>query len=165
MKRLALIFAALIATAVAGFGQTPGGRTWPPASGTRARIQSPVLGVGRHVGTIESAAGDTLQFRLAEGGFSVPLKSSDITAIEVSGGTHTAKAKWAAIGIVAGAAIGAVIGSATYTPCKNSFACIGDIGGRSGSVAVGAVAGALVGGVAGALLGTRRQESWIPVSR
>jgi hypothetical protein len=164
MKRLALIFAALIATAAAGVAQ-PGGRSWPPVAGTRARIQAPPLGVGRHVGTIESVTGDTLQFRAADAGFSVPLKPSDITVIEYSAGTHTAKAKWAAIGFLAGAAVGAGIGSATYTPCKDSFRCIGDIGGRQGSMAVGAVAGALVGGVVGVLVGARHHETWVPASR
>jgi hypothetical protein len=95
---------------------------------------------------------------------SVALKPSEITMIEVSTGTHTAKAKWAAIGFLVGAAAGAGIGSATYKQCRDSFACIGDIGGRSGSVALGAIAGALCGGVAGALWGTRRHETWAPVS-
>jgi hypothetical protein len=134
-------------------------------AGARARILSPVLGTERQVGTIESVKGDTLLFRRAEGVGSVSLKPSEITMIEVSAGTHTAKAKWAAIGFLAGAAAGAGIAAATYTPCKDSFACIGDIGGRSGSVGLGAIVGALSGGVAGALWGTRRRETWMPVSR
>jgi hypothetical protein len=165
MKCLALIFVGLIGTTVAGFAQTPKGTSWPPTAGARARIVSPVFGVERQVGTIESVTGDTLHFRRADGGSSVSLKPSEITMIEVSAGTHTAKAKWAAIGLLAGAAAGAGIAAATYTPCRDSFACIGDIGGRSGSIGFGAIVGALSGGVAGALWGTRRQESWTPVSR
>ena len=164
MKCLALIFVGLVGTAVAGFAQTPGAPTWPPAAGARARILSPVLGGERRVGTVESVTGDTLRFRPAEG-FSVSLKPSDITRIDVSTGTHTAKAKWAAIGFLVGAAAGAGIGSATYKQCRDSFACIGDIGGRSGSVALGAVFGGLLGGAAGTLWGTRRLETWVPVSR
>jgi hypothetical protein len=164
MKRLALIFAAFLAATTAGVAQAPKGTNWPPPAGTRARISSPALGVGRHVGTIESVVGDTLQFRTAEG-FSVPLKPAEITMMEVSAGTHTSKLKWAAIGLLTGAGLGAVVGSATYTPCRDSFKCIGDIGGRKGSVALGAVAGALVGVAAGTLVGARHREAWIPVSR
>jgi hypothetical protein len=125
---------------------------------------SPVFGGEREIGTIESVIGDTLEFR-PEGVGTVSLKPSEITTIEVSAGTHTSKAKWAAIGLLVGAGVGAVIGSATYTPCKDSFACIGDIGGRSGNVAIGAIFGALSGGIVGALWGSRRQESWMPVTR
>ena len=164
MKCLALIIVGLLGTAVAGFAQTPGATSWPPAAGARARILSPVFGGQKQVGTVESVTGDTLRFR-PEGLSSVSLKPSDITMIEVSTGTHTAKAKWAAIGFLAGAAAGAGIGSATYKPCKDSFACIGDIGGRSGSIGLGAIFGALFGGAAGTLWGTRRLETWVPVSR
>jgi hypothetical protein len=163
MKCLALIFGGLIGTAVTGFAQTPSSPSWPPTAGSRARIVSPALGVGRQVGTIESVIGDTLKFRREDGAGSVSLKPSEITMIEVSAGTHTAKAKWAAIGLLAGAAAGAGIGAATYKPCKDSFACIGDIGGRSGSIALGAILGALSGGIAGTLWGTQRRETWTPV--
>ena len=165
MKYLALVFIGFIGTAVAGFAQTPQDRSWPPTAGTRVRILSPVLGIKPEIGTVDSVAGTTVQFRRADGSSSISLNPSEITTIEVSGGTHTAKLKWAAIGLVAGAAIGSFIGSATYKPCRDSFACIGDIGGRSGSILLGAVAGGLTGGAAGALLGAQRQESWIPVSR
>ena len=164
MKCLAMIFVALVGTAAAGFAQTPGPTSWPPAAGVRARILSPVLGGERRVGTVESVTGDTLRFRPAEG-FSVSLKPSEITMIEISTGTHTAKAKWAAIGFLAGAAAGAGIAAATYKPCRDSFACIGDIGGRSGSIGFGALAGALPGLAAGTLWGARRLETWVPVSR
>jgi hypothetical protein len=164
MKCLALIFVGLIGTAVDGFAQTPTNTSWPPTAGARVRIESPVFGGERQVGTIESVTSDTLHFR-ADGGSSVSLTPSQITKLEVSAGTHTAKAKWAAIGFLAGAAAGAGIASATYTPCRDSYACISDIGGRKGSVGMGAIAGALAGVVAGALWGSRRQEIWTPVSR
>ena len=165
MKCLALIFVGVMGTAVAGIAQTPGRISWPLSAGTRVRILSPVLGGERQVGTIASVAGDTLQFRPTESVSTVSLKPSEITTIEVSAGTHTARAKWAALGFLVGAGAGAGIGSATYTPCKDSFKCIGDIGGRSGNVALGAIAGALTGGVAGALWGSRRRESWVPLTR
>jgi hypothetical protein len=164
LKCLALIFVGLIGTAVAGFAQPGKSTSWPPAVGARVRIESPVFGGETQVGTIESVTGDTLHFRRADGA-SRSLTPSEITMIEVSTGTHTAKAKWAAIGFLAGAAAGAGIAAATYTPCRDSFACISDIGGRKGSIGLGAIFGALSGGVVGALWGTRRHETWTPVSR
>jgi hypothetical protein len=162
MKFLALIFAGLVGVTVTGFAQTAASAKWPPIPGSRVRILSPVFG-GRQVGTIGPVTGDTIQFRAEE--FSVSLTPSQITSIDVSAGTHTSKAKWAAIGFLVGAGAGAAIGSATYTPCKDSFACIGDIGGRKGNVALGAFFGALSGGIAGALLGARGRESWVSVHR
>jgi hypothetical protein len=161
MKFLALIFVGLVAITITGSAQSVAGAKWPPIPGSRARILSPVFG-GRQVGTIGIVTGDTIQFRAEE--FSVSLTPAQITRIDVSAGTHTSKAKWAAIGFLVGAGVGAAIGSATYTPCKDSFACIGDIGGRKGNIAVGAFLGALSGGIAGALLGARGRESWVSVS-
>lgn len=161
MKCLALIFVGLLGTAVAGSAQSPTGTSWPPPVGARVRIVSPVLGLERQVGTIESVTGDTLRFRRADGVGPVSLKPSEITTIEVSAGTHTAKAKWAGIGSLAGAVAGGVIGAATYTPCS----CIGDIFGRGGSIGIGVILGALTGGIGGALWGTRRQETWAAVAR
>ena len=164
MKLVALAVIGLTATSAAALAQTAGNTNSPPAAGQRVRIQSPVLGVQRQVGTIESVTGDTLHFRRAEDGASASLKSSDITRIEVSAGTHTSKAKGAAIGLLVGGAVGAIIGSATYTPCKGGFECIGDIGGRSMEVAAYGILGALTGGIAGALFGSRHRETWKPVS-
>ena len=163
MKFLALIFVGLVGITVTGLAQTAASTNWPPIAGSRARILSPVLGGERRVGTIESVTGDTLQFR-GDGFNSVSLKPSQITRIELSAGTHhTAKAKWAAIGLLVGAGAGAAVGSATYKPCRDSFACIGDIGGRKGQIAGGALVGALVGGIAGALWGASGRETWVPL--
>ena len=165
MKRLALILAGLIGTAAAGIAQSPNSASWPPAVGVRARIASPAVGVERQIGTIESVSTDTLKFRLADDGNLISIKPSEIKSIEVSAGTHTAKAKWAAIGFLVGAGAGAGIASATYKQCRDSFKCIGDIGGRKGSVGMGAIAGALAGGMAGVLWGARRHEDWTPMTR
>ena len=162
MKFLALIFFGLVGITVTGSAQAVAAAKWPPIPGSRVRIVSPVFGGEPHVGKIESVRGDTLQFAAAE--FGVLLTPSFITRIDVSAGTHTSKAKWAAIGFLVGAGVGAAIGSATYTPCKDSFKCIGDIGGRKGNAAVGAVFGALGCAIAGALLGAHGRESWVPVS-
>ena len=162
MKFLALIFVGLVGMTITASAQGVGPVKWPPVPGSRVRILSPVFNGRTHVGKITAVRGDTLQFDSEE--FGVSLLPSMITSIDVSAGTHTSKAKWAAIGLVVGAAAGAAIGSATYTPCRDSFKCIGDIGGRKGNVAIGAVFGALSGGIAGALLGALRRETWVPVS-
>jgi len=162
MRVVAFAVIALAVTPTALLAQTAGTAAWPPAAGQRVRIQSPVLGVQRQVGTIEAVAGDTIHFRRVEDGASASLTPSDISKIEVSAGTHTSKAKGAAIGLLVGGAVGAVIGGATYTPCEG-LACIGDIGGRSGSVVAVGILGALTGGIAGALWGSQHRETWKPV--
>jgi len=164
MRLVALAVIGLAATSAVASAQTASNTMSPPV-GTRVRIQSAVLGIGRQVGTVESVAGDTLHFRRAEDGASAALKSSDITRIEVSAGTHTSKAKGAAIGLLVGAAVGAAIGAAIYKPChSDGFECLGDIGGRSMESAAYGILGALTGGIAGALFGSRHRETWKPVS-
>jgi hypothetical protein len=163
MRVVAFVVMGLAVTSTAVLAQTGGTADWPPAAGARVRIESAALGVERQVGTVESVAGDTLHFRRAEDGSRASLMPSDITKIEVSAGTHTSKAKGAAIGLLVGAALGAAIGGATYTPCEG-LACIGDIGGRQGSIVASGILGALTGGIAGALFGSRHRETWKPVS-
>jgi hypothetical protein len=165
MKYMVLILVGLAGVTDAGVAQTAQNVTWPPAVGVRARVQSSVLGGERQVGTVEGVTGDTLRFRREDGVGPTSLTPSQINTIEVSGGTHTAKAKWAAVGFLLGAATGAAIGGATYSPCRDSFACIGDIGGRSASVGFGAMLGGLTGAVAGTLWGAQSRETWIPLRR
>jgi hypothetical protein len=169
MRFCALLVAALAAAAVPVLAQPTARQTWPPAPGERARIVSPVFGGDEQVGVIESVTGDTLQFRRAEGVQS--LAPGQITMIEIPTGTHTEKAKWISIGIVAGAVAGGVIGSASYSAsCGSATACNVDNGGldpiaRSAAALAGGLLGAVSGGVLGAWWGSRPRDSWtsIPV--
>ncbi|HST07361.1 MAG TPA: hypothetical protein VLJ83_04280 [Gemmatimonadaceae bacterium] len=172
MKVLALIFVGLAATSAAGVAQSAATVGWTPVAGTRARILSPVLGDQRQVGTIEAAAGDTLKFLGGDRRIDRWLRTSDITSVEVSSGTHTEKAKWAAIGFLVGAAAGAGLGAGTYTPparCTDSLSCavaasLSDNTGRMGATIGGCLIGALSGALIGTLWGSRQREIWTPVS-
>jgi hypothetical protein len=168
MKFLALTVVGLAATSAAAVAQTATSVGWTPVAGTRARIVSPSFGGDRQVGTIEAVAGDTVQFRGAEGKSSRWLKTSEITAVEVSSGTHTEKAKWTAIGLLFGAVAGAGVGAGAYTPlrCTDSFSCavaknVLDDTGRTGAAIGGGILGALSGALIGAFWGSRERETWI----
>lgn len=165
MKYLALVLMGVAGFSATGSAQTAAYAKWPPAVGMRTRVLSPALGGQMQIGTVEGVTGDTLRFLRTDGVGPVSLTPSEINTIEVSGGTHTAKAKWGIIGFLGGAAAGAMIGAATYRPCTGSFACIGDVGGRPMAVGVGAVLGSLAGGIVGTLWGARSHETWIPVQR
>jgi hypothetical protein len=164
MKVLPHTFLTLAIVSVSATAQSTTSVSWAPPTGSRIRVLSPTLGE-RQTGVLLSADNDSVMMRVEKFDNPIVVRSSDITVMEVSTGTHTSKLKWSAIGLLAGAGIGALIGSATYTQCKDSLRCITDIGGRSGSIALGAVAGALTGGVAGLLLGSPHRESWVAVRR
>ena len=164
MKFAALTFALVIATAAAADGQTIESVGWPPTPGLKARVLSPTFGAEKQIGVIESARGDTLQFRHSAS--VTTLTPANITSLDVLTGTHTEKGKWTIIGFVGGAIAGAGIGALTY---KKKDRC-GDFGCyRVGSKSVDAGAGALLGlvggSIIGALYGSRTRNEWtsIPV--
>src|SRR3954463_11641976 len=173
MKFLALVFVGLAATSAVGVAQSSASVGWTPVAGTRARILSPALGGERQVGMIEAVAGDTLQFRRTASPNTQWLKTADITTVDVSGGTNTAKAKWAAIGFLVGAATGAAIGAASYTappPCSDSLSCAIASGlargtGRQGAMLGGGLLGAVSGALFGTLWGNRQRETWTAAGR
>jgi hypothetical protein len=173
MKVLTLVLVGLTTTSAAGVAQSSASIGWTPVVGTRARILSPALGGERQVGTIEAVAGDTLQFRRTASPNAQWLKTAEITTVDVSSGTHTERAKWAAIGMLVGAATGAAIGAATFSPpppCTDSFSCAIVTGiysgtGRQGSMIGGGIIGAVSGALFGTLFGNRQRETWTAASR
>jgi hypothetical protein len=173
MKVLTLVLVGLTTTSAAGVAQSAASVGWTPVVGTRARILSPALGGERQVGTIEAVAGDTLEFRRTASPNAQWLKTADITTVDVSSGTHTERAKWAAIGLLVGVASGVAIGAASYTsppPCSDSFSCsiaaalVSDTG-RQGAMIGGGIIGAVSGALFGTLFGNRQRETWTAASR
>ena len=100
---------------------------------------------------------------------SVFVTASDSTAfmmlggphqLQVSGGRHGHPFKGMGIGFVAGAGLGAIIGSATYSDsdCADAFFCNKKI--NTGVDAIGgALLGLLVGGIVGASVKTEKWRS------
>jgi hypothetical protein len=136
-------------------------------TGSRVRIAAPVFGPKKQVGTVVSFAHDTLVFRQGASASLQPVATSDITALEVSSGKHTNKAKGALWGLVVGAGSGAILGYALYKKptCDNQvFGCIEIFGpdSRGSNATFSAVGGAIFGLLAGTLVGTRATETWVP---
>jgi hypothetical protein len=161
---------ALVSTSAPGIAQIATGSAWPPPVGVRARLISPILGADRTDGVIEGVTGDTLQFRRVGAATAVTLRPNEITKLEVPTGTHTAKAKWFAIGLVAGAAMGGFVGAGSYTPppCADVLTCIAGASvetatGRSAAAAAGGLLGAVTGGLAGLWWGNRPRQTWTAV--
>jgi hypothetical protein len=136
-------------------------------AGSRVRIAAPVFGSKKQVGTVVSVTRDTLVLRQGATTANRSVAVSDITAMEVSKGTYSRKAKGALWGLLIGAGTGAALGYISYQepePCQD-FSCFGTIfgpGSKGGSAAWGAAAGGVLGAVVGTLVGMRPTESWVP---
>lgn len=136
-------------------------------AGSRVRIAAPVFGPKKQVGTVVSLTRDTLVLRPGASTSLLPVATSDITALEVSSGKHTNKAKGALWGLLIGAGSGAILGYALYKKptCDNQvFGCLYIFGpdSRGSNTAFSAVGGAIFGVLAGTLFGTRATETWVP---
>jgi hypothetical protein len=138
-------------------------------AGSRVRIAAPVFGSKKQVGTVVSLTADTLVLRQGATTASRAIATSDITALEVSRGTHTRKAKGALWGTLIGAGSGAILGYALYKEpkCNNQgggcFIVIGPDS-KGSNAAFSAVGGGLLGALIGTLVGARATDSWAPAT-
>jgi hypothetical protein len=129
------------------------------------RVQATRLGPGFRRGKLRSTTTDSLTVApLDATSFSVGL--NEIQKLQLLRESHTARAKYTAIGLLVGAAGGAILGAATYSEskCDSSVSFCVDIFDRSTSAAMGAVLLGAVGGLAGFIAGSSPQETWIAVS-
>jgi hypothetical protein len=130
---------------------------WPPDSGSRVKIHSPIFSNKAQQGTVMSTRGDTLLLQPGLGTATTAVSVHDITSIDILQGKHSRKAKGAILGFLLGAGTAAAYTAATWK--KSS----GFDFGRDGDAAFMAVPGGLVGGVVGLLFGARETESWMRV--
>ena len=167
MRFMSTLCAVALMSPVTGLSQVLQPEEIRVDTGSRVRVAAPVFGPEKQVGTVVSLTRDTLGLRQGAGVTSRLVATSDITALEVSRGTHTRKAKGALWGLVIGAGTGAVLGYALYTPpkCDNQgFGCIFLIGptSKGGNAAISAVGGGVLGLLVGTLFGMSATESWVP---
>ena len=173
MRFLSALCALALMAPVPGFSQlAPADSVAVVDAGSRVRIAAPVFGNKKQVGTVVSVTRDTLVLRQGAATSTRSLATSDITALEVSNGTYTRKAKGAMWGLLIGAGAGAAIGYVSYKEPKcsdpqNIFGCNFTILGpdsKGSNAVIGAILGGIVGPVAGALWGMRRTERWVPAT-
>ena len=167
MRFMPTLCAVVLMTPVVGLSQSSQPQEIRVDTGSRVRIAAPIFGPEKQVGTVVSLTRDTLGLRQGASTASRLVATSDITALEVSRGTHTRKAKGALWGLLIGAGTGAVLGYTLYQApkCDNQgFGCVVWIGPDSkGSNAVySGVAGGILGLVVGTLVGQGATETWVP---
>ena len=140
-------------------------------AGSRVRIAAPVFGTQKRVGTVVSMTSDTLVLRHGASLATQSVATSDITALEVSKGTYTRKAKGALWGLLIGSGTGAALGYALYKDPKcdgppSFFGCTNFLGPNSkGENAIwSGVAGGILGTVIGTLVGMGARDRWAPAS-
>ena len=164
MRFLSTLCAVVLMTPVPGMSQTD---VIQVDAGSRVRIAAPVFGPKKQVGTVVSLSRDTLILRQGANTAFHPVATSEITAIEISSGTHTRKAKGALWGLLIGAGSGAILGYTLYKEprCRNEgFACLDIFGpdSKATNAALSAVGGGLLGTLAGTLFGMLATETWAP---
>ena len=164
MRFLSTLCAVVLMTPVPGMSQTD---VIQVDAGSRVRIAAPVFGPKKQVGTVVSLSRDTLILRQGANTAFHPVATSEITALEVSAGTHTHKAKGALWGLLIGAGSGAILGYTLYKEprCRNEgFACLDIFGpdSKATNAALSAVGGGLLGTLAGTLFGMLPTETWVP---
>jgi hypothetical protein len=167
MRFMSTFCAVVLMAPVAGMAQISQSGVIQVDTGSRVRIAAPVFGPEKKMGTVVSLTRDTLVLRHGAKPTFQPVATSEITALEVSSGTHTRKAKGALWGLVIGAGSGAILGYTLYKEPKcrdEGFGCIILIGpdSKGSNAAFSAVGGGLLGMLIGTLFGMQATETWAP---
>ncbi len=163
MRAVTCLALALLAATVGSAGVSaaraqgaPGAGDPPP--GTRVRVTR--VPDDRFTGTLEPRRGDTIVVRMRDSLRLVPLAA--VSRFEVSTGTRRHTGRGALQGLIAGASVGALLGSLDKNECQpGEQFCI--YSGRGVSAAFGGVLGGLAGTIAGAVIGSRAREEWRPI--
>jgi hypothetical protein len=124
--------------------------------GTRARIVEPAGSKDYIKLSVLGATHDSLRYQLNPEAAPASLPWQRVDRMDVSAGRHSNFLAGFGIGVLAGAAAGALIGSSSAD---------GNDGMTPSAVgALGALTGAVGGGIAGGLVGIAvRTEKWVPV--
>ena len=167
MRLMSTLCAVVLMTPMVGVSQMSQPDIMRVDTGSRVRIAAPVFGPKKQVGTVVSMTRDTLVLRQGASTAFQSVATSDITALEVSSGKHTRKAKGALWGLLIGAGSGAILGYTLYKEPKcqtDGFGCFMIIGPDSkGSNAVlSGVAGGIVGVLVGTVFGMSPRDTWVP---
>ena len=158
LRRLAILLVSLLMVpqVIAGQGMT---RATLLVSGARVRVTHP--DEGTRVGTALAVTDDLLFVQWAGGSDTVGVPLAEVTQLDVSNGRHRYRAlKYAGIGLLGGAALGAIVGAESYSD-KDSFI------GKGALAAGGAFVLGSLGGLIGLVTGVVRSETWqeLPLDR
>jgi hypothetical protein len=127
--------------------------------GARVRVTHPAEGT--RVGTALAITDDLLFVRWRNGSDTVGVPLAEVTQLDVGDGKHKYRAlKYAGIGLVGGAGLGAMVGAASYDDSDSFF-------GQGAYAAGGAFVLGSLGGIIGLVSGVLRSEPWqeVPLDR
>jgi hypothetical protein len=167
MRFMSTLCALVLMAPVSGLSQMSQPAEIRVDTGSRVRIAAPIFGPGKQVGMVTSLTRDTLGLRQGASVTTQLVATSDITALEVSRGSHTRKAKGALWGMLIGAGAGGILGYTMYKEPKctsQGFGCIVWVGpdSKGSNAAFSAVGGGILGLLVGTLVGMSATESWGP---
>jgi hypothetical protein len=161
VRRPALVVL-LVMLASTASAQEPGAVPASVQPGARVRVSAP--GAGTLTGRVVAVEGDSLQVARDRSADTLRLAESQLTSLEVSVGRHKRRWRGAGFGFLGGAALGAVVGAATYTkPDCSGEAYFCDLG-QGFDATFGAALLGGVGAVVGAIIGGGRVDDWQPVA-
>ena len=156
---IAVVLIASLASAAGA--QEPSTRPAGVEAGARVRASAPATGIV--TGRVVEAGRDSLAVARDHGADTVRLALNQLTSLDVSTGRHKRRWRGAGFGFLGGAALGAVLGAATYRKPE----CSGDTYfcdlGQGFDAAFGAVLLGGAGAVAGAIVGGGSTDDWQPV--
>jgi hypothetical protein len=129
-----------------------------------ARVRVSTVGAGTVTGRVVAVQGDSLQLTRDRSVDTLRLAGSQLTSLEVSVGRHKRRWRGAGLGFLGGAALGAVLGAATYRkPDCSGDAYFCDLG-PGFDATFGAVLLGGAGAVVGAIAGGGSADDWQPVA-
>ncbi|MBL0172950.1 MAG: hypothetical protein IPP90_20035 [Gemmatimonadaceae bacterium] len=152
-KVLLSIVCALVARQAEGQGAIPGARVRIVRESNQILVEGELVSRTANGVSIRSVTPDSTSSAIEW-----VLQGND--RLEQSTGMHSNALRGAGVGLLLGAAAGALVGAGTYEEPACDGGCFVDLG-RGFSVAAGAVVGAVPGMLLGAVLGTgSKHESW-----
>jgi hypothetical protein len=135
-------------------------------AGSRVRFSTANDGDASRVAIVSAVRGDSLVLLRDGSAESITVPFDQMTQLDVSSGRRDRMGAGLGVGLVAGAAIGGLLGAATYQkPSCNSgdfFCGLGDVGAggsAAGGAILGGVGGALVGLLIGSIVHTERWDA------
>lgn len=140
------------------FAPLPGQEAIGLTRGVRVRITADGLGIRQQVGTLVQPCGDTLVISGSSASSTLGVACVALTAVDISSGVRSKWAEGLGLGLLVGAATGAIVGTGCCT--------FGDVAVNGGPLitGLGAAGGALVGMIIGS---TVHREGWrrVPLDR
>ena len=142
----------------------------PFQPGSRVRLSTQGDGVRHLVGTFSGYEGGNVGIKPDQKQSSVWVPLTSVTSFKRSSGLKSNTGKGALIGLLAGGAVGAVVGASAYEECQEVgfMACFMSPKSAGETAAIGGLAGGLLGAGIGAIVGAlNKTDRWeeVPLDR